>query len=120
DVFAGSEVFLLDNMRGGGKGCITATGNINPAAIDEVFRNWKAANANALQAGITATRNVMQKYPMMAALKAVIAHYARDPEGPTRPPPLARPTAAQTKWLAAGPEARGFDMPRLAEATATA
>jgi hypothetical protein len=30
DVFAGSEVFLLDNMRHGGKGCITATGNINP------------------------------------------------------------------------------------------
>ena len=29
DVFAGSEVFLLDNMRAGGKGCITATGNVN-------------------------------------------------------------------------------------------
>jgi len=27
DVFAGSEVFLLDNLRHGGKGCITATGN---------------------------------------------------------------------------------------------
>jgi 4-hydroxy-tetrahydrodipicolinate synthase len=33
DVFAGSEVFLLDNMRHGGKGCITATGNINPGPI---------------------------------------------------------------------------------------
>jgi len=120
DVFAGSEVFLLDNMRGGGKGCITATGNINPGAIDKVFRNWKAGNADALQADITATRNVMQKYPMMAALKAVIAHYARDPEWATMRPPLVELTAAQNKSLVAELGARGFDMPRLAEATATA
>jgi 4-hydroxy-tetrahydrodipicolinate synthase len=32
-VFAGSETFLLRNMRGGGAGCISATANINPAAI---------------------------------------------------------------------------------------
>ena len=47
DVFAGSEVFLLDNMRHGGKGCITATGNVNPGAIDQVYRNWQAPNADA-------------------------------------------------------------------------
>jgi len=115
DVFAGSEVFLLDNMRGGGKGCITATGNINPAAIDKVFRNWRGTDADALQKDITATRNVMQKYPMMAALKAVIAHYARDPEWATMRPPLVELTAAQNQSLVAELDARGFDMPRLAE-----
>src|SRR5262252_5877725 len=114
DVFAGSEVFLLDNMRGGGKGCITATGNVNPGAIDKVFRNWKGADADALQADITATRNVMQKYPMMAALKAVIAHYGRDPEWATMRPPLVELTAAQSKSLVAELDARGFDMPGLA------
>src|SRR5439155_1173102 len=41
DVFAGSEVFLLENMRAGGVGCITATGNINPGAINKVFENWR-------------------------------------------------------------------------------
>src|SRR5258706_3578292 len=30
DVFAGSEDLLLDNIRSGGVGCITATGNLNP------------------------------------------------------------------------------------------
>jgi 4-hydroxy-tetrahydrodipicolinate synthase len=29
DVFPGSEVFLLEGLRAGGKGCITATGNVN-------------------------------------------------------------------------------------------
>src|SRR4029077_13988204 len=60
DVFAGSEVFLSQNMRSGGKGCITATGNINPGAIDELFESWRGSDADALQKDISATRNVMQ------------------------------------------------------------
>jgi len=120
DVFAGSEVFLLDNLRNGGKGCITATGNINPGAINAVFERWQAADADALQKGITATRNVMQKYPMMAALKAVIAHFGRDPDWATVRPPLVEFTPAQSKSLTTELEARSFDMPGLAATGATA
>jgi 4-hydroxy-tetrahydrodipicolinate synthase len=120
DVFAGSEVFLLDNMRNGGKGCITATGNINPGAIDDVFEGWQGANADQMQQAITATRNVMQKYPMMAALKAVIAHFAQDPDWATLRPPLVELTPAQNKSLLAELEARGFDMPGLARRAAAA
>jgi len=114
DVFAGSEVFLLDNMRGGGKGCITATGNINPAAIKGVFENWRSPEADRLQAGITATRGILQKYPMMAALKATIAHYGRDPEWATVRPPLVELTPEQQRSLVAELAAAGFDMPGLA------
>jgi 4-hydroxy-tetrahydrodipicolinate synthase len=120
DVFAGSEVFLLDNMKNGGKGCITATGNVNPGAINEVFENWRAANAEALQKDISATRGVVQKYPMMAALKAVIAHFGRDPDWATVRPPLVELTPAQSKSLIVELEGRGFDMPGLASASATA
>ena len=63
DVFAGSEVFLLANMRGGGKGCITATGNVNPGPINRVYENWRAPEADALQAGITATRGTDPEVP---------------------------------------------------------
>jgi 4-hydroxy-tetrahydrodipicolinate synthase len=120
DVFAGSEVFLLDNMKNGGKGCITATGNINPGAINKVFENWQSPNAEVLQKDITATRGVVQKYPMMAALKAVIAHYGRDPDWATVRPPLVELTPAQSKSLIVELEGRGFDMPGLASASATA
>jgi 4-hydroxy-tetrahydrodipicolinate synthase len=116
DVFAGSEVFLLDNMRAGGKGCITATGNINPGAINKVFEGWQGPSAEALQKDITTTRGVMQKYPMMAALKAVIAHYARDPEWTTLRPPLVELAPEQSKSLLAELAQRGFDMPGLAAA----
>src|SRR5467141_905661 len=120
EVIAGSEVFLLDNMRSGGVGCIKATGNINPAAINKLFENWRAPNADALQKDITATRNVMQKYPMMAALKAVIAHFGRDPDWATVRPPLVELTPAQSKALMGELEARSFEMPGLAAASATA
>src|SRR5947209_2137324 len=121
DVFAGSEVFLLDNMKNGGKGCITATGNINPGAINRLFENWRGSNAEALQKDITATRGVMQKYPMMAALKAVIAYFGRDPDWATVRPPLVELAPAQSKSLIAELEARCFEMPGLAApAVATA
>src|SRR5256714_63185 len=37
DVFVGSESFLLANMRNGGAGTISATTNVNPAAIHELY-----------------------------------------------------------------------------------
>lgn len=113
DVFAGSEVFLLDNMRHGGKGCITATGNVNPGPIDAVFRNWQAANADALQAGITATRKIVQKVPMIPALKAIIAHFGNDPEWRTVRPPLVELERAQEESLIAELRSAGFGMPGL-------
>jgi 4-hydroxy-tetrahydrodipicolinate synthase len=113
DVFAGSEVFLLDNMRGGGKGCITATGNINPGAIDKVYRNWKTADADKLQAGITATRKIVQKQPMIPALKAAIAHFGNDPQWTTCRPPLIELTVEQNNQLVTELKANNFSMPGL-------
>jgi 4-hydroxy-tetrahydrodipicolinate synthase len=113
DVFAGSETFLLDNMRHGGVGCITATGNVNPAAIDKVWRNWQSAEADKLQAGITATRMAVQKVPMIPALKAIVAKFSDDPEWSTVRPPLVENTQAQLVGLFADLKALNFDMPGI-------
>src|ERR1044071_7498470 len=40
DVFVGSESFLLANMRNGGAGTISATANVNPAAIQKVYTEY--------------------------------------------------------------------------------
>src|SRR5499427_7888381 len=114
DVFAGSEVFLLDNMRHGGKGCITATGNINPGPIANVFKNWRSADADKLQAGITATRKVVQKQPMIPALKNAVAHFGNDPQWKTVRPPLVELTSSQEQTLITELRASGFTMPGLA------
>jgi 4-hydroxy-tetrahydrodipicolinate synthase len=113
DVFAGSEVFLLQNMRNGGVGCITATGNVNPGQIDRLYRTWQSADADHQQAEIAATRAVLQRIPMIPALKATIAHFLQDPGWRTVRPPLVELTPAQEAELVAGLAARGFDMPGL-------
>jgi 4-hydroxy-tetrahydrodipicolinate synthase len=113
DVFAGSEVFLLDNMRNGGKGCITATGNINPGPIANVYKNWRSAEADKLQAGITATRKIVQKQPMIPALKSAVAHFGNDPQWKTCRPPLVELTAAQEETLIQELKAASFTMPGL-------
>lgn len=114
DVFAGSEVFLLDNMRGGGKGCITATGNVNPGPINHVFRNWGSPEADKLQAGVTATRKIVQKVPMIPALKAIVAHFANDPQWRAVRPPLTELAREQESGLITELKASGFSMPGIA------
>ena len=113
DVFAGSEVFLLDNMRNGGKGCITATGNINPGPIANVYKNWRSADADQLQAGITATRKIVQKQPMIPALKSAVAHFGNDPQWRTCRPPLVELSSSQEESLITELRASGFTMPGL-------
>ena len=113
DVFAGSEVFLLDNMRNGGKGCITATGNINPGPIANVYKNWRTADADKLQAGITATRKIVQKQPMIPALKSAVAHFGNDPQWKTVRPPLVELNTKQEEELIKELKAAGFTMPGL-------
>ncbi len=113
DVFPGSEVFLLDGLRAGGKGCITATGNVNPGAISQVFKNWRSAEADKLQAGITATRGIVQKVPMIPALKSITAHFGNDPDWRTVRPPLVELTPAQEQQVISELKASGFSMPGL-------
>ena len=113
DVFPGSEVFLLDGLRAGGKGCITATGNVNPGAIDKVFRNWRGPEADKLQADITATRKIVQKVPMIPALKAITAHFGNDPAWKTVRPPLTELSAEHEKQVISELKSVGFSMPGL-------
>ena len=110
-VFVGSEEFLLANMRGGGVGCISATANVNPAAIHALYARWQSADADARQQRLTETRKAVQKFPMIPALKAIVAHHAQDPDWDTVRPPLVSLTAEQQAALNASLTAIGFDMP---------
>jgi 4-hydroxy-tetrahydrodipicolinate synthase len=133
DVFVGSESFLVANMRYGGAGTISATANVNPAAIYELYRKCSgvrcgerrvdikalaAASASttdldALQARLNVVREVFssRKFSsMIAALKQAIAIYANDLEWARVRPPLVELTAEQAKLLAAELKRIGFAM----------
>ena len=112
DVFVGSESFLLANMRNGGAGTISATANVNPAAIYKLYTDWKNADADDQQARLNVVRDVFERrQPMIAALKQAIAIYANDPEWTRVRPPLVELSAEQAKALAAELKAISFTMP---------
>jgi 4-hydroxy-tetrahydrodipicolinate synthase len=115
DVFVGSERFLLANLRGGGVGCITATGNVNPAAIDRLFREWRSPEADHLQEKVNAIRSAVEKFPTIPALKAIVAHYSGDEVWRTVRPPLVELAPADRDALLADLQGRGFTMPALRE-----
>ena len=113
DVFPGSETFLLAGMRSGGKGCISATANVNPVAIHNLYANWRSADADKLQAGLDQVRGMFQKYPMIPAMKRAIAHWSGHAGWAAVRPPLVEVNAEQSKALIADLEQCGFSMPGL-------
>jgi 4-hydroxy-tetrahydrodipicolinate synthase len=117
DVFVGSESFLLANMRNGGVGTISATANVNPAAIYKLYETWNTADdADEQQSKLNVVRGVFssRKFPsMIAALKQAIAIYADDPEWARVRPPLVELAPEQAKTLAAELKAIGFTMPGI-------
>ncbi len=141
DVFVGSESFLLANMRNGGVGTISATANVNPAAIHKLYEKCsgvcvkRRGNRKALaaasasiteledqQAQLNVVRDVFSnsRFPsMIAALKQAIAFYGNDPEWTRLRPPLVELTTEQAKLLAAELKAIGFAMPGLATDSAS-
>jgi 4-hydroxy-tetrahydrodipicolinate synthase len=123
DVFVGSESFLLANMRHGGAGTISATANVNPAAIHELYATCKQSKIENrksklehLQVRLNIVREVFssRKFPsMIAALKQTIAIYRNDPEWIRMRPPLVELTVAQANLLVADLKTIGFAMPDI-------
>ena len=114
DVFPGSETFLLPALRGGGAGCISATANVNPAAIAKLNATWEADDADAQQAALDAVRDIFQGYVMIPALKAAVAHYGVDAEWSRLRPPLVELSTPEQADLVKNLDAAGFAMPGLA------
>jgi 4-hydroxy-tetrahydrodipicolinate synthase len=112
-VFPGSESFLLAGMRHGAAGCISATANVNPGAIDRLYREWRGADADRQQEALNVVRKTVGQYVMIPGLKQVIAHYGHDPAWVTVRPPLTELTAAQAQQVLAELQQLGFTMPGL-------
>lgn len=88
-IFPGSERFLLQGLRHGAAGCITATANVNAQPIRAVFNAWQdgAGDVDTLQLQITQTRDVIDGYPMVPALKYITAaRYEDEAWRRVRPP----------------------------------
>ncbi|MFO7298475.1 MAG: dihydrodipicolinate synthase family protein [Pseudomonadota bacterium] len=78
ELFPGSELFLLEGLRNGAAGVISATANVSARAMRRLYDDWRGPNAEALQEEISALRRTIQSFPVIPTLKALIAHYRND------------------------------------------
>ena len=108
--FSGSEAYLLDTLRKGGAGTITASGNINPAAIKHVFENWETDAADELQADITKLRVCYEGRPLIPALKAIVSDFHKRREWSIVRPPLRALGDTDAAALIADLDSLGFRM----------
>jgi 4-hydroxy-tetrahydrodipicolinate synthase len=108
EVFPGSETHLLDALRQGGAGCISATANVNVAAMRALLQAWQSPAADSMQQQLTAARAAIQKFPMVAANKAILARRQEAPAWNMVRPPLVSLSETQQTGLFAALEPLGF------------
>ncbi|VVE60527.1 dihydrodipicolinate synthase family protein [Pandoraea captiosa] len=110
DVFPGNETALVTFMEAGAAGCISATANVNPAGLVELVETYGSVGAHEArekQARANDIRTALTRYPLIPALKAVLAD-AFDDEALTRVRPPLMPLSAPQR------EALANDLRRLA------
>ncbi len=102
-VYPGSELFLLDGLKAGSQGCITATANVNAGPIAEVVARFDAgdlAGAEAQQAEISAFRKLIQGPGAIPGQKRLLAMETGDERWANLRPPLRAFTREEGRAIA--------------------
>ena len=68
-VYPGSEKFLYDGLHIGCSGCISATTNVNIEAA-KLINSFDKSEGESINKRIKSVRDIFEKYPVIAALKA--------------------------------------------------
>ena len=102
-VFPGAELYLLEALRWGAVGCISATANVNAGAIASLIDHHDAPDAADRQERLTAVRRSFDGLPTVAAVKTVKAAIAGDESWLTVRPPLMPLSADERRTLLAKP-----------------
>lgn len=112
-IFPGSETLLLEGLRQGAAGCISATANVNPHGIRQVYDACRRADASAdaAQRAATDVRRVIEGHPMCAALKSIVARFRDEPGWAAVRPPLVPLAESAAQALQEGLEQLGFALP---------
>lgn len=116
DVFPGNEYDLVKFMEAGAAGCISATANVNPQGLVDLYRSLGSAEAAQMQARADAVRAAFAKHPMIPALKAALAWAFQDENLHRVRPPLTTLPPAQREQLITDLISLDFHPPVLSEA----
>lgn len=101
-VLAGTETLLLETLRGGGEGCISATVNVTSRLARRVHDAHSSGlddEAEALQKRLSQLRGSIEAYPVIPALKVLMADLTGDEAWRNLRPPLSELHEEQSKEL---------------------
>jgi 4-hydroxy-tetrahydrodipicolinate synthase len=114
-VFPGADHLLYPMLKEGGAGCITACCNVAGALAAEVYGGFKAGrDVAAAHERLTATRKTIEVYPLVSALKAIMARSTGDDGWLAVRPPLVTLDAAKRQALFKALDGIGFALPKAA------
>jgi 4-hydroxy-tetrahydrodipicolinate synthase len=106
-VFPSSESLLLQGMRKGAAGIISATANTHVAGVRALYDGWQGVEADALHDKASAIREAAAPYGWIPAVKAILAAREGTPDWARVRPPLGALNEQQTAELLAAVAAAG-------------
>jgi 4-hydroxy-tetrahydrodipicolinate synthase len=98
-VLSGSDAFLLDVLRAGGAGAITACNNVTASLSTRIYANWRNDAAEAHQKMLGNVREIISSFPLVPALRALTARRTGKDSWRAPRPPLEALGAADTAQL---------------------
>jgi 4-hydroxy-tetrahydrodipicolinate synthase len=109
--FPATEARLLEGMALGAAGCISASANMNIAMIADLVAAIRAGNkaAASKQQTVAAIRQVMEKVPVIAAMKALYARASGSTDWAVVRPPLTKFGDTGLAVMVADLEKAGFN-----------
>ncbi len=113
EVYCGDDGALHALLQAGGAGSISAASNLSAPLNAEVLAHKGTPRAEAAQAKLTALRRTLTAFPLIPALKALMARLTGDAAWRNIRPPF-RPLGAEDEArLFAAFDALGYALPRL-------
>jgi len=112
-VYTGTETLLLDILKKGGAGCITATANLIAPECQRVYQAWKNNKqkvAEQAQINLTDLRKTLENYPFVSELKSLFASKNNAEEWDNMLPPFAPILDKQVKELTEQIKGLGLDL----------
>jgi len=112
-VYTGTETLLLDILKKGGAGCITATANLIAPECQRVYQAWKNNKqkvAEQAQMNLTDLRKSLENYPLVSELKSLFAAHTNAEEWENMLPPFAPILDKQVEELTEQIKGLGLDL----------
>jgi 4-hydroxy-tetrahydrodipicolinate synthase len=114
EVYSGDDSALLDVLKAGAAGCITAAANVGSRVSAMVVADWDNDAAMEPQAKLKSLRKLFSSVPLIPSLKAVLGRRLDDPAWLHVRPPHLGLSDETTQRLFAGLEACQLPLEKVA------